>query len=123
MKCSCDKTEVAHASPPFCTAEEVAQAFEADLKALLGKYNAELGVKWYMGHGRGRARITARIAAIYDTDHNCLQEHSEVDLETRIDVMETHDSAIVRRVAWCAMAIAVIQIGMGVVLLLRMVTG
>ena len=67
------------------TKEQVEQAFRADLQALLDKYGAELSAK---DHWTGYAecgedvRMTVEVPAIYDADHNCAREYTEIELGT-----------------------------------------
>ena len=64
-------------------AEQVAAEFKADLQTLLDKFCAELTAK---DHWRGYqecgedVRMTVTVPAIYDADHNCLREFTEIDL-------------------------------------------
>ena len=64
-------------------AEQVAAEFKAGLRALLDKFCAELTAK---DHWRGYpecgedVRMTVTVPAIYDADHNCLREFTEIDL-------------------------------------------
>jgi len=65
------------------TKEQVAQAFKAELQALLDKYGAELEAKdHYQGYPEWGedVRMTVNVPAIYDADHNCLREYTEIDL-------------------------------------------
>jgi len=65
------------------TKEQVAQAFKAELHALLDKYGAELEAK---DHWQGHAecgedvRMTVTVPAIYDEGHNCIREWTDIDL-------------------------------------------
>ena len=65
------------------TKEQVAQAFKAELQALLDKYGAELEAK---DHWQGYAecgedvRMTVYVPAIYDSDLNYVREWTEIDL-------------------------------------------
>lgn len=65
------------------TKEQVAKSFKAELQALLDKYGAELEAK---DHWQGYAecgedvRMAVTVPAIYDADHNCVREWTEIDL-------------------------------------------
>lgn len=65
------------------TADQITQAFKSELQALLDKYGAELSArdKWegYPECGED-VRMQVDVPAIYDADHNCLREHTEIDL-------------------------------------------
>jgi hypothetical protein len=65
------------------TADQVTQAFKAELQALLDKYGAELSARdtWegYPECGED-VRMQVNVPAIYDADHNCLREYTEIDL-------------------------------------------
>lgn len=65
------------------TADQVTQAFKAELQALLDKYGAELSARdtWegYPECGED-VRMQVAVPAIYDADHNCLREYTEIDL-------------------------------------------
>lgn len=64
-------------------AEQVAAEFKADLWTLLDKFCAELTAKdhWedYPECGED-VRMTVTVPAIYNADHNCLREFTEIDL-------------------------------------------
>ena len=67
------------------TKEQVEQAFRADLQALLDKYGAELSAEdHWTGYAECGAdvRMTVDVPAIYDADHNCAREYTEIDLGT-----------------------------------------
>ena len=70
------------------TSKQVAQQFKTELKALLAKYNAELESD---DHWRGYAecgsdvRMTVFVPAIYDDEHDCLREYTEIDLGRCLD--------------------------------------
>ena len=63
--------------------EQVAAEFKADLYELFDKWGAELVAK---DHWNGYAecgedvRMTVTVPAIYDQDHNCVREFTEIDL-------------------------------------------
>lgn len=65
------------------TKEQIEQAFRAELQALLDKYGAELEAK---DHFQGYAecgedvRMTVDVPALYDHNHNCVREYTEIDL-------------------------------------------
>lgn len=65
------------------TKEQVAQAFKTELQALLDRYGADLEAK---DHWQGYAecgadvRMTVDVPAIYDANHNCVREYTEIDL-------------------------------------------
>lgn len=65
------------------TKDEVIRVFKADLQALLDKYGAELEAKdcWqgYPECGED-VRMEVTIPAMYDADHNCIRESTEIDL-------------------------------------------
>ena len=65
------------------TADQITQAFKAELQALLDKYGAELSARdtWegYPECGED-VRMQVDVPAIYDADHNCLREYTEIDL-------------------------------------------
>lgn len=65
------------------TADQITQAFKAELQALLDKYGAELSARdtWqgYPECGED-VRMLVDVPAIYDSDHNCLREYTEIDL-------------------------------------------
>lgn len=65
------------------TADQITQAFKAELQALLDKYGAELSARdtWegYPECGEN-VRMQVYVPAIYDADHNCLREYTEIDL-------------------------------------------
>jgi hypothetical protein len=65
------------------TADQITQAFKAELQALLDKYGAELSARdtWegYPECGED-VRMHVDVPAIYDADHNCLREYTEIDL-------------------------------------------
>lgn len=63
--------------------EQVAAEFKADLQELFDKWGAELVAE---DHWNGYAecgedvRMTVTVPAIYDQDHNCVREFTEIDL-------------------------------------------
>jgi hypothetical protein len=64
-------------------AEQVAAEFKADLHTLLDKFCAELTAKDHWGgypECGEDIRMTVTVPAIYDADHNCLREFTEIDL-------------------------------------------
>ena len=65
------------------TTDQITQAFKSELQALLDKYGAELSArdKWegYPECGED-VRMHVNVPAIYDADHNCLREYTEIDL-------------------------------------------
>ena len=65
------------------TADQITQAFKSELQALLDKYGAELSARdmWegYPECGED-VRMLVDVPAIYDADHNCLREYTEIDL-------------------------------------------
>lgn len=65
------------------TKDQVARAFKSELQALLDKYGAELSARdqWegYPECGED-VRMQVAVPAIYDADHNCLREYTEIDL-------------------------------------------
>ena len=69
------------------TKEQVAEAFKAELQALLDKYNAELEAKdHWQGYSECRedVHMTVDIPAIYDSEYNCLREFTVVDLGSHL---------------------------------------
>lgn len=70
--------------------EQVAAEFKADLHGLFDKWGAELVAE---DHWSGYAecgedvRMTVTVPAIYDTDHNCLREFTEIDLGSYVDAI------------------------------------
>lgn len=68
------------------TKEQVAEAFKADLAALLARYDAELSAAdHYPGWPEcgEDIRMTVDIPAIYDADGNTLREQVEINLTHR----------------------------------------
>ena len=65
------------------TADQITQAFKAELQALLDKYGADLSARdtWegYPECGED-VRMHVNVPSIYDADHNCLREYTEIDL-------------------------------------------
>lgn len=65
------------------TKQQVAQAFKTELQALLDRYGADLEAEdqWqgYAECGED-VRMTVNVPAIYDADHNCVREYTEIDL-------------------------------------------
>ena len=63
--------------------EQVAAEFKADLQEMFDKWGAELVAE---DHWKGYAecgedvRMTVTVPAIYDQDHNCVREFTEIDL-------------------------------------------
>jgi len=67
--------------------EQVAQAFKAELQALLDKYGAELEAKdFWQGYAEcgEDVRMEVTVPAIYDADHNCVREWTDIDLGAHI---------------------------------------
>jgi hypothetical protein len=65
------------------TKEQVAQAFKAELQALLDRYGAQIEADdHYQGYPEcgEDVRMTVNVPAIYDADNNCLREYTEIDL-------------------------------------------
>lgn len=64
-------------------ADQIKRRFMAELQHLLVKWGAELEAKdhWegYPECGED-VRMTVTVPAIYDADHNCLREFTEIDL-------------------------------------------
>ena len=65
------------------TKEQVESCFREELQALLDRYNAELEAKdhWtgYSECGQD-IRMTVSIPAIYNGNHDCVSEWTEIDL-------------------------------------------
>lgn len=67
--------------------EQIKRRFMTELQYLLDKWGAELEAKdhWegYPECGED-VRMTVTVPAIYDADHNCLREFTEIDLGSRV---------------------------------------
>lgn len=72
------------------TTEQVTRRFRAELQYLLDKWGAELSAKdhWdgYPECGED-VRMTVTVPGIYDTEHNCLREFTEIDLGSYVDAI------------------------------------
>lgn len=69
------------------TKEQVTHAFKAELQALLDKYGAELEAKdFWQGYAEcgEDVRMEVTVPAIYDADHNCVREWTDIDLGAHI---------------------------------------
>ena len=69
-------------------AKEVTRQFKADLKSLLIKYKAEINLEEQhpgISYERGLDDIVIDIDAVYDNDHNCLVEATEINLGRNVD--------------------------------------
>ena len=65
------------------TKEQVTQAFISELQALLDKYGAEMEAKdFWSGYAEcgEDVRIKVTVPAIYNEDHNCVRELTDIDL-------------------------------------------
>lgn len=65
------------------TEAEISQQFKIELQQLLDKFNADLEARdHYIGYPEcgEDIRMTVSIPAIYDSNHDCIQEYAEVDL-------------------------------------------
>ena len=63
--------------------EQIKRRFMDDLQHLLVKWGAELTAKDHWGgypECGEDVRMTVTVPAIYDADHNCLREFTEIDL-------------------------------------------
>lgn len=70
-------------------ATEVTRQFKADLKSLLTKYKAEITLEEQhpgISYERGLDDIVIDTSAVYDNDHNCLVEATEINLGRNVDV-------------------------------------
>ena len=67
------------------TKEQVERAFRAELQALLDRHDAELSARdhWegYPECGED-VRMTVEVGALYDANHDCIREYTEIDLGT-----------------------------------------
>ena len=73
------------------TEEEITAEFTAELQALLNKYKATLSADdHYPGYAEcgEDIRMTVEISSVYDADHNCVQEWTDINLGRHITYEE-----------------------------------
>lgn len=83
VTCATNRSSPARGGEAVKSTEQVAAEFKADLQTLLDKFCAELTAKDHWGgypECGEDVRMTVTVPAIYDADHNCLREFTEIDL-------------------------------------------